>query len=135
MTGKHDAAPPPSAVAVVERFWQLMASNDFDSVGVVLSDDFVLDWPQSNERIRGRDNFAGMNRTYPAHGPWQFTVQRLFGNACEVVSDVEVTDGVQHARALSFFTVEAGLITHLREYWPEDYDAPENRAQWVEPRV
>lgn len=129
-----ESAPlTPSAVTVVERFWQLMESNDFAAVGAVLSDDFVLEWPQSNERIRGRDNFAGMNRTYPAHGAWRFTIKRLFGDQREAVSEVEVTDGVQQARALSLFTVEHGLITRLREFWPEDYAAPAHRAQWVEP--
>jgi ketosteroid isomerase-like protein len=121
------------AVAVARRFWQLMASNDFDSVGAVLADDFVLDWPQSRERIRGRAHFAAVNREYPAHGLWRFTVRSLFGGAGEAVSEVEITDGVQHARALSFFRVEGGLITRMREFWPEDYAAPENRAQWVEP--
>ena len=122
----------PSALAVVKHFWQLMASNDFESVGAVLSDDFVLEWPQSRERIRGRDNFAAMNRNYPAHGMWRFTVNRVFGDESRVVSDVSITDGVQHARAISFFTVKRGLITHLHEFWPDDYPAPANRAQWVE---
>src|SRR6266436_6655347 len=93
------------AVDVVARFWELMSTNDFRSVGSMLSDDFVLDWPQSNERIRGRDNFAAMNEEYPAHGGWTFTVNTVVGNDVEAVSDVSVTDGVQKARAISFFSV------------------------------
>lgn len=31
------------AVELIGQFWQLMATNDFRSVGAVLSDDFVLD--------------------------------------------------------------------------------------------
>ena len=46
------------AVDVVATFWERMQSNDFWSVGDLLSDEFVLDWPQSQERFRGRDNFA-----------------------------------------------------------------------------
>lgn len=109
-----------------------MASNDFASVGTVLSDDFVLEWPQSHERIRGRDNFAAMNQNYPAHGLWRFTVNRIFGDGSQVVSDVSITDGVLQARAISFFMVECGLITRLNEFWPDVYPAPANRAQWVE---
>lgn len=45
------------AGALVERFWQLMNSNDFFSVASVLSEDFVLEWPQSGERIVGAENF------------------------------------------------------------------------------
>ncbi len=67
------------AATVVATFWSLMESNDFRSVGAVLSDDFVLDWPQSGERIRGRNNFAAMNEAYPAHGRWHFTVNAIIG--------------------------------------------------------
>ena len=120
------------AVEVVERFWELMASNDFRSVGSVLSYDFVLDWPQSKERIRGRDNFAAMNEEYPAPGRWEFTVNRVVGTDVEAVSDVSVTDGVQKARAVSFFAVSDGKIVRMVEFWPDDYPAPENRKHLVE---
>ena len=120
------------AVATVRRFWALMASNDFVSVGEVLSDDFFVDWPQSRERVRGRDNFARMNAEYPASGPWRFEIHRLFGDATQVASDVGITDGTLQARALSFFTVEAGRIRRIVEYWPEPYPAPANRAHLVE---
>jgi hypothetical protein len=84
-----------TAFVVVEKFWRLMVSNDFRSVGELLGDDFTLDWLQSNERIRGRDNFAAMNEQYPAHGRWEFTVNKVVGNDVEAVTDVFVTDGVQ----------------------------------------
>ena len=48
------------------------------------------------------------------------------------MSDVTVSDGVQTARALSFFTVVDGKVTHLLEFWPETYAAPANRAHLVE---
>ena len=54
------------------------------------------------------------------------------GNASEAVSDVEITDGVQHARAISFFTVAGGKIERLVEYWPEPYAPLPNRAYLVE---
>jgi hypothetical protein len=109
-----------------------MASNDFQAVGAVLASDFVLEWPQSKERIRGAERFAQMNREYPAHGPWRFTVNRLVGSEFEAVSDVEVTDGVQVARAISFFTVVQGKVSRLVEFWPEPYVPAANRAHLVE---
>ena len=121
------------AVALVERHWELMASNDYRMVGTVLADDFILEWPQSNERIRGRDNFAEMNECYPAAGRWQFRIHRLVGNETEVVTDVGVTDGVVSARAISFFTVREARISRLIEFWPENYPAPNNRSHLVEP--
>ncbi|MBC8732171.1 nuclear transport factor 2 family protein [Paraburkholderia sp. UCT2] len=118
---------------LVHEFWTLMGSNDFASVESVLSEQFILEWPQSNERIRGAARFAQMNSEYPAEGPWRFTVNRVVANTGhEAVSDVTVTDGALTARAISFFSAEAGKITKIVEYWPEPYAAPVNRAHLVE---
>jgi len=112
-----------------------MATNDFASVGQVLADDFVLEWPQSNERIRGAAAFARMNSEYPANGPWRFDLRRLVSGANDVVTHVAVTDGVQSAEAISFFELAAGKIVRLVEYWPERYVAPAHRAHLTEPIV
>jgi len=125
--------PNPDAIEVVLEFWRLMATNDFHAVAAVLSPDFLLEWPQSNERVRGAEHFAQLNQQYPAHGPWRFTINHLVGcNSDEAVSDVSATDGVQTAKAISFFTVAHGKITRIVEYWPEPYAAPTNRAHLVE---
>ncbi|MEQ5841866.1 nuclear transport factor 2 family protein [Paraburkholderia acidicola] len=121
-----------TAVHVVQAFWRLMATNNFHSVAAVLADDFVLEYPQSKERIRGAVNFVQFNAEYPAQGRWVFTINRIVGNEQEAVSDVLVTDGVQHARAVSFFTVEHGKIVRMVEFWPEPYEAPFDRSQFVE---
>ena len=121
-----------NVVELIERFWQLMRSNDFRSVGAVLADEFVLDWPQSNERIRGRDNFVAMNEEYPAHGRWEFTIHRIVGNDLEGVSDVSVTDGVQKGRAISFFSTRDAKIVSIVEFWPEPFEPAENRKHLVE---
>lgn len=121
-----------SAVSIARRFWELMNANDFYAVGAALSPDFVLDWLQSGERIRGALNFGQMNAEYPAHGRWVFTVNRLFGDETEAVSDVDVTDGVARAKAISFFSVKDGKITRIVEYWPEPMPAQPNRAHLVE---
>lgn len=109
-----------------------MATNDFQAVAAVLASDFVLEWPQSRERIRGAANFARMNAEYPAHGRWRFEVHRIVGAAAEAVSDVSVSDGVQRARAISFFSIDGGRIRRLVEFWPEPYEAPAHRAHLVE---
>ena len=117
---------------VVKRFWSLMGSNDFGSVGEVLSNDFILEYPQSKERIRGRANFAAMNTEYPAHGKWKFTINTLIGDESQAVSDVTVTDGVQLARVISFFSISAGRINKMIEFWPDPFPAQENRKHLVE---
>ena len=110
-----------------------MGTNDFHAVGAVLADEFVLEWPQSNERIRGRDRFAAMNSEYPAKGAWVFELQRIVGEEGEVVTDVTVTDGARRDRAISFFTVRGNKIARIVEYWPEPFAARPNRSHLVEP--
>jgi ketosteroid isomerase-like protein len=122
-----------STEAVVREFWRLMATNDFHSVKAVLAPEFVMEWPQSKERIRGAENFARMNAEYPTNGRWQFQINRLVASASEVVTQVSVTDGQQFAEPVSFFTVVAGRITRLVEYWPEPFAAAANRRHLTEP--
>ena len=103
-----DHTPDPEAL--VRRYWALMASNDFESVSAVLAPDFVLDWPQSGERIHGPARYAQMNAEYPAHGPWRFAINRLVAQGDAVFTEVDVTDGQQRGRALSCFTIAQGRI-------------------------
>lgn len=121
-----------SAIEVVKEFYRRMNTNDFHSVGQMLSDNYILEWPQSKERIRGRDNFVAVNEEYPANGRWLFTINRIVGNATEAVSDVSITDGTQVARAITFTTVQEGQIVKQVEFWPDNYGAPENRKHLVE---
>jgi ketosteroid isomerase-like protein len=123
---------PTTAPTIAREFWRLMATNDFEAVGRVLAPRFVLEWPQSGERIRGAERFARMNAEYPAHGPWRFTLNHVVGHGDEAVTDVGISDGVQVARAISFFTVDAGRIVRLVEFWPEPMPAPAHRAHLVE---
>lgn len=116
---------------IVKRFWIAMQTNDFQAAAEFLHEHFVLDWPQSGERIRGRANFIAVNENYPADGRWQFTVHRLVAEGNEVVSDVSVTDGVIHGRAITFSTIEDGKIIYQVEFWPDPFDPPAWRKEWV----
>jgi len=117
---------------VVEGFWAAMQTNDFKAAGEFLHDDYLLEWPQSGERIRGRANFVAINESYPAHGRWEFSVQNIIAEGDQVVSDVGVTDGVILGRAITFSTVQDGSIIRQIEFWPDPFEAPAWRAKWVE---
>ena len=123
---------PQNTKQVIEAFWAAMQSNDFKAAGEFLHDDYVLEWPQSAERIRGRANFVAINQNYPAHGRWQFTVHRILAEGDEVVSDVDVTDGVTTGRVITFSTIRDGKIVRQTEFWPDPYDPPAWRAEWIE---
>lgn len=117
---------------MVERFWQTMNTNDWEAVGRLLHDAFVLDYPQSGERFRGRANFAAINANYPAAGPWRFAVRRIVADEDGMVSDVEVTAPEVHARVVSFFEPRDGLIARITEFWPDPFEAAAWRAEWAE---
>ncbi len=116
----------------MESFWAAMQTNDFRRAGEWLHEDYILEWPQSGERIRGRANFVAVNENYPAHGLWEFRVHRILAEGDEVVSDVGVTDGAVNARVITFSTVREGKILHQTEFWPDPFEAAAWRAQWVE---
>ena len=117
---------------IVEGFWAAMQTNDFKAAGEFLHEDYVLEWPQSGERIRGRANFVAVNTHYPAHGRWEFTIHRIIAEGAEVVSDVSVTDGKITGRAITFSSVRDGKIVHQTEFWPDPFAPPAWRVGWVE---
>lgn len=117
---------------IVEGFWAAMQTNDFKAAGEFLHDDYILEWPQSGERIRGRANFVAVNEQYPAHGRWEFTIHHIIAEGDEVVSNVSVTDGEITSRAITFSTVRDGKIVQQTEFWPDPFEPPSWRAGWVE---
>jgi ketosteroid isomerase-like protein len=118
--------------AIVEGYWQRMNTNDWQAAGQLLHDDFVLSWPQSGERIRGRANFAAVNANYPAAGPWRFAVQQLIADENGAASDVLVSAPSISARVVTFFELRDGRIWRMTEFWPDPFEAAEWRKQWVE---
>ena len=117
---------------VVEQFWAAMAANDFKAAGNLLHDDYMLEWPQSGERIRGRDNFVAVNEQYPAAVLWHISLQRLVADDNRVATEVTVTDGVRSDRAITFTELRDGRIVHQTEYWPDPFEPASWRARWVE---
>ncbi|OUS34384.1 polyketide cyclase ['Osedax' symbiont bacterium Rs2_46_30_T18] len=120
------------AKQIVQGYWQAMQTNDFYRASEWLSEDFCLDWPQSSERIVGRHNFALLNTAYPSTGKWHFQINSILAQNQSVVTDVIVSDDSLTARAITFHYVDSGMIYKQVEYWPENYQAPPWRAQWVQ---
>ncbi|MBJ6915228.1 nuclear transport factor 2 family protein [Vibrio cholerae] len=116
---------------VVLSFWNAMKTNDFAKASEWLSLDFEGFWPQSGELILGRENFVAINAHYPANGHWLFNIHSVVCEGDSVVTDVSITDGVQKARAITFHTVENGLIIKQKEFWPDEMLPQAWRAQWV----
>lgn len=121
---------PSTPTQVVEALWAAFDRFEFAAVAPLLHDEFVCEYPQSGEVMRGRDNFIAMNQHYP--GQWRCTIQQIIADGDRVVTETEVRDGDQSFTALSFFTLKDNQIIHLREYWPDPMEAQVWRAGWVE---
>jgi limonene-1,2-epoxide hydrolase len=117
---------------IVESFWRAMNDNDFQGAGGLLADGFVLDYPQSRERLRGRENWVALNQEYPAAGRWSFQVHRLIVENQQAVAEVTVSDTVNQFMLVSFFQARDGRIQRMIEYWPDPFDPPGMRAHLVE---
>jgi len=82
-----------AAQRVVRGFWKAMASNDFHAASLHLTEDFRLQWPQSDEMVEGRDNFAALNAAYPATGRWTVGLRRSVGDGAPIATEVGVRVG------------------------------------------
>src|SRR6516162_249972 len=92
---------------VVERLWAAFDAFDFAAAGPLLHNDFVCEWPQSRERIRGRDNFVTVNAQYP--GRWRITLRRIVASGEQVATEVALrNEEGEAARAVSFFELRDG---------------------------
>ncbi|MGV2840786.1 nuclear transport factor 2 family protein [Vibrio cyclitrophicus] len=117
---------------VVLGFWDAMRTNDFAKASEWLADDFQGHWPQSSELTTGRSNFTAINSEYPANGVWEFELNSIVCEGDTVVTDVSVTNSVLKDRVITFHTVVDGLIQKQTEFWPDPFEAPAWRSQWVQ---
>ena len=116
--------------AVVTRLWRLVEAGDYAAIGALLHDEFVCDWPQSNERIRGRDNYIAVNAAYP--GQWRVSIEELIATGERVVTDVIMEWERQVERVIAFYDLRDGLIVKETTFFARPYDAASWRARWVE---
>lgn len=116
---------------LIERYWEALVARDFDTVYELRSEDFVEGWPQSGERIMGRDNARAVDERYPG---WpQIQTRRIIGSgdlwvveATLVYGDAEVYQGV------AVIELREGEVAAETSYWGAPFEAAEWRAQWVE---
>jgi ketosteroid isomerase-like protein len=115
---------------VVEQLWDLIAKEAWDEAGRLLHDDFVQEWPQSGERIRGRENCMAVNRNYP--GLPKMSPRRFLSGGDLVTSEVTLDYGGRIYESVSIYEFRDGKVLRETDYFAEPFDAPGWRRQWVE---
>ena len=95
-------------------------------------EDFVAEMPQSNERIRGRDNMRAMQRAFPPDQSPTFRVRRIMG--ADELWTVEATGdyGGEIYLVVAIFEFRESKIIRETRYYPQPFEPPTWRSQWVE---
>lgn len=100
------------------------------------AEDMVQEWPQSGERIRGRDNIAAVNKNYPAStgtAP-KAELRRIMkpGEAWVIEATIDYGDGTPVSAVSIIETGADGKVIRQTDYFANPFEAPEWRSQWVE---
>ena len=126
--------------AMKARIRAIYESGDLQELARSLKEmaapDMVQEWPQSGERIRGRDNIAAVNDHYEAAtgtAP-KMTLGRVLapGEAWVVEASIDYGDGVPVSVVSIIETNAEGKISRETDYFASPFEAPEWRRQWVE---
>ena len=93
---------------------------------------FVADMPQSGERIRGRDNMRAMQRAFPPDRMPTFRVRRITGGGDVWTVEASGDYGGELYLVVVIIEFRGGKIVRETRYYPQPFEAPDWRSQWVE---
>lgn len=110
--------------------WAASDVNDFDAEHCIYRSDAVLEYPQSGERIRGRDNIQASREAQP--NAKRFTVRRIVGSGDLWISELIMTYDEHPYFVVSIAEFENGEIIRETQYFSDPFEPGPSRAQWVE---
>jgi hypothetical protein len=122
------------------RIREIYEAGDLEAFGRALfemsDENIVQEWPQSGERIRGRDNIAAVNQNYPSGSGTnpKASLRRILkpGAAWIIEGTIDYGDGVP-VSAVSIIEIGAnGKVVRQTDYFANPFEAPAWRSQWVE---
>jgi len=117
---------------------QLLANLDPAEEYAVRHPDYVLEMPQSGERIRGRERMRRFQESYSTLSPSdpmrRIRLRRvLVRDDLWVVEGVaEYDDGQEALNVVLILELRDGKMWRDRWYFAEPFEAPAWRARWVE---
>ncbi|PYF74743.1 nuclear transport factor 2 family protein [Pedobacter nutrimenti] len=116
---------------ILEAHWQASAIGDLDAEHDIYDDQVVCDYPQSGERILGRENLQGLRSHHPGK-PAGFKVKRIVGTGDLWVTEYTITYQQQSAFTVSIMEFQNGKVIHETQYFADPFQAPAWRSQWVQ---
>ena len=117
--------------AALQRHWAASDADDFTAEHQIYREDAVLEYPQSGERIRGRQGIQESRMAQPNRK--RFTVRRMLGAGDLWVSEVVIAYDEQPSYVVSIMEFEGEKVVRETQYFGSAFEPGPSRAQWVEP--
>jgi hypothetical protein len=117
--------------ATLDRNVKALFAGDFDAVARDLAEDAVVDWPQSGERMVGRQACLTVYQNYPG-GPPRYELRRVTGGPDVFTVEAVGDYSGQKVYLTSIVEFRNGKIAHQTDYFADAFEAPAWRSQWVE---
>jgi hypothetical protein len=115
---------------MLERHWSFSDANDFTAEHEIYRDDAVLEYPQSGERIRGRQNIQASREAQPNQK--RFSLRRILGGGDLWVSEFILSYDGQPTYTVSIMELADGKVARETQYFGDPFKPGPSRAQWVE---
>jgi hypothetical protein len=112
---------------LAELFSRLSPDEEYE----LRHEDYVMEMPQSGERIRGRENMRAFQEAYP--DPPSIRLRRvLVRDGLWIAEGFNDYGGGQVFAIVAIIELRDGKMWRDTRYYAEPFDAPEWRARWVE---
>jgi ketosteroid isomerase-like protein len=116
--------------AALDRHWAASAAGDDDVEDEIYHDDAVLEYPQSGERIRGRDAIRTTRGLLPNK---RFAIRRVLGGGDVWVTEYVITYDETVSHTVSIMEFREGKVFRETQYFGDPFEPWSGRARWVEP--
>jgi hypothetical protein len=117
--------------ATLEQHWSASAAGDLDAEHDIYQENAVCEYPQSGERILGKENLKSLRGHHPGR-PSGFSVRRMSGSGNLWVTEYVIDYQGKPVYTVSIMEFEEGKCRREIQYFSDPFDAPSWRAQWVE---
>ena len=114
----------------LNRHWAASDANDFDAEHDIYREDALLEYPQSDERIRGRQNIQASRAAQP--NSKRFEVRRIVGTGDLWVTEFILTYDGRPSYSVSVMEFTDGKVARETQYFADPFEPGPSRAHWVE---
>ena len=116
---------------LVERFFAASERGDLAALESMVDDGMVMEWPQSGERFRGRENVLGAMAAVEVK-PQFAGAPRLTGSGPLWVLMVPLRYGEEVLQYVAILEIDRGRIRRATGYWGGPFPAQDSRAVFID---